>query len=340
MVELFYLDKIDCRILYELDLFSRASNGRIAKKAGASEQVVTYRINRLVKNKAIRKFHAIVNVAKYGFENFRLYLRFQNLSIEKEKELVDYLVESPFTMWVARCRGHWDMIVTFTAKSIKHFAEIFHELLVRFDNFILNKNICTVEMVDHFTRAYFLDEPVLKLAYTYAGEKEKTGLDELDNKILSFISNDSRNSFLELSKKLGCSPDTVINRVKKLEKAGIILGYGLLLNLQRIGFFNNIICVKLHYLNQKRLKDFFGFAAEQKNIIFAAHILGDHDIDLEVEVKSREELDALIGLLREKFTDIIRDFEVLTIYDEPKWDFYPKGVKEDAQNKQLNRSHE
>ncbi|MBI2597890.1 MAG: Lrp/AsnC family transcriptional regulator [Candidatus Diapherotrites archaeon] len=327
MAELFKLDKIDKKILYELDLYSRVTNSRIAKKAGTSEQVVTYRIRRLQKSGVVRKFYAVINTAKFDFENFRLYLRFQNLSIEKETELVNYLVENPFTMWIARCRGHWDMVVSFTARNIKHFGEIFKEMLSRFDNVILNKNICTVEKVDHFTRAYLIEEPVLKLAYTYAGSKELLKIDDLDRNILSSLSENSRESSLEFSKKFSSSPDTIIKRIKKLEQSKAILGYGALLNLKRIGYFNNIIIVKLHYLNLKRLKEFFDFTHEHKNIIFAAHLLGDHDIDLEVEVSSREELDNLISKLREKFTDIIRDFELLTVYDEPKWDFYPKGAR-------------
>jgi DNA-binding Lrp family transcriptional regulator len=327
MAETVKMDKTDKRIMYELDLYSRASNSRIAKKAGVSEQVVNYRINRLQKTGVVKKFYAVVNIAKYDFENFRVYLRFQNLSIEKEKELISFLEKNPFTVWVARCRGHWDLVVSFSAKNIVHFGEIFHELVSRFDNVILNKNICTVEKVDHFTRAYLLEEPALKLAYTYAGEKEETQIDELDNRILSEISGNSRVSFLELSKKFSVSPDTIINRVKKLERAKVILGYGSLFDLEKIGYFNNIIIVKLHYLNQKRLKEFFAFTQEQKNIIFAAHLLGDHDIDLEVEVSSRQELDEFIDLIRRQFTDIIRDFEVLTVFDEPKWDFFPKGVQ-------------
>jgi len=327
MVKNFKLDKIDRKILYELDLYARTTNSKIAKKVGASEQVINYRINRLLKNSVIKKFYTIINIGKYGFENFRLYLRFQNLSIEEEEKLVKYVADSPFTMWVGRCRGHWDMVVSFTARSITHFGEIFKELLVRFDNVILNKNICTVEKVDHFTRSYLIEEPVLKLSYTYAGPKEHVKLDGLDRRILDSLSNNSRVSFLELSKKLGTSPDTIINRVKKLEKLNVILGYGTLIDLEKIGYFNNIISVKHHYLNQKRLKEFFAFIHEQKNVIFVAQLLGDHDIDLEVEVSSREELDAFISLMREKFTDIIRDFEVLTIYDEPKWDFYPVGTR-------------
>ena len=137
---------------------------------------------------------------------------------------------------------------------------IYNKVAIWLGNYILNKNICTIEKVDHFTRGFLLDEPMLKLAYTYAGEKELSVIDDLDHRILSALSENSRVSFLELSKNLGVSPDTVVNRVKKLEKEKIILGYGVLLNLEKIGYFNNIIVVKLHYFNQKRLNDFFNLS--------------------------------------------------------------------------------
>ncbi len=50
-------------------------------------------------------------------------------------------------------------------------------------------------------------------------------LDEMDRKILSFLVKDARMPFLEIARECGVSGAAIHQRVKKLEKQGIIAGY-------------------------------------------------------------------------------------------------------------------
>ena len=62
------LDKKDRKILYQLDLNSRATLSDLTKKVGLSKQVVDYRIKNLLKNKVIKQFYIIVNFTKLDSE--------------------------------------------------------------------------------------------------------------------------------------------------------------------------------------------------------------------------------------------------------------------------------
>src|SRR5215216_6938977 len=50
-------------------------------------------------------------------------------------------------------------------------------------------------------------------------------LDDTDLKILTLLQPNAYLSNVELSKKLGMAPSAVLERVKKLEQKGIIIGY-------------------------------------------------------------------------------------------------------------------
>ncbi|MBR0560385.1 Lrp/AsnC ligand binding domain-containing protein [Neokomagataea anthophila] len=50
-------------------------------------------------------------------------------------------------------------------------------------------------------------------------------MDETDRRILSFLQKDGRMTNLELSKQVHLSPAATLERVKKLEKKGVIRGY-------------------------------------------------------------------------------------------------------------------
>jgi DNA-binding Lrp family transcriptional regulator len=59
-------------------------------------------------------------------------------------------------------------------------------------------------------------------------------MDSLDQQLLGFLRIDARTSIAELSKKLGVARGTVHNRIRRLEKSGLIAGYAVRLSSDNI----------------------------------------------------------------------------------------------------------
>jgi len=76
------LDLKDRKILYELDLNARQSDSEIAKKVGLTRDSVRYRINKLVENGYINYFMTLLNSMKLGYDWYRTFFKFQNLTIK------------------------------------------------------------------------------------------------------------------------------------------------------------------------------------------------------------------------------------------------------------------
>src|SRR3989338_2396396 len=68
------------------------------------------------------------------------------------------------------------------------------------------------------------------------GKEGKFSFDELDNKIVHLMQQNSRESFRKLASKLGVAPATLIERVRRLEKAGVIIGYGVAVDYSKLGY--------------------------------------------------------------------------------------------------------
>jgi Lrp/AsnC family leucine-responsive transcriptional regulator len=66
--------------------------------------------------------------------------------------------------------------------------------------------------------------------YQFEGLLDATGW-----QILEALQEDARISFTELGKRVGMSPPAVAERVRRLEEAGIITGYGAQVNLAKVG---------------------------------------------------------------------------------------------------------
>ena len=60
-------------------------------------------------------------------------------------------------------------------------------------------------------------------------------IDNVDIKILNIIQNNGRISNAELARQLDLAPSGVLERVKKLEKKGIISGYEVRLDAEKLG---------------------------------------------------------------------------------------------------------
>ncbi|MGB9659508.1 MAG: Lrp/AsnC family transcriptional regulator [Nitrososphaerales archaeon] len=61
-------------------------------------------------------------------------------------------------------------------------------------------------------------------------------MDELDLKILEALRVDSRRPYLELAKELGVSDATIHLRVKKMVEEGVIKGFTILIDHEKLGY--------------------------------------------------------------------------------------------------------
>jgi DNA-binding Lrp family transcriptional regulator len=66
-------------------------------------------------------------------------------------------------------------------------------------------------------------------------------LDEIDKKILSELLINSKRSYRELARSIGVSTATVINHIQRLETAGVITDYTVMLDFERLGFELTVI---------------------------------------------------------------------------------------------------
>src|SRR3989344_5252975 len=92
------LDLLDKKILYELDLNARISAIRLAKKLKKSKETVNFRLNKLIKNNIIKGFYTVFNTSKLGWYYIKFYIKFKNITPQKEKELFEYKHTTPHSL--------------------------------------------------------------------------------------------------------------------------------------------------------------------------------------------------------------------------------------------------
>ena len=68
------------------------------------------------------------------------------------------------------------------------------------------------------------------------GEHQDAELDDTDRGILTMLQEDCRSALARIGEHVGLSAPSVLERIKKLEAAGVITGYHATLDARRLGF--------------------------------------------------------------------------------------------------------
>src|SRR3989338_458487 len=109
------LDVKDKRILLALDMDARKPDSSIAKIVGLSKQLANYRIKRLEKQNIIQSYYAVIDHTKLGLQLYRIALKLENITKEKEQEILNYLKEH--ASWIVTVLGPWDIWMALYTKD-------------------------------------------------------------------------------------------------------------------------------------------------------------------------------------------------------------------------------
>ncbi|NVM05335.1 MAG: AsnC family transcriptional regulator [Candidatus Helarchaeota archaeon] len=127
----------------------------------------------------------------------------------------------------------------------------------------------------------------------------KGELDELDNKILEFLQDDSRMPFTNIAKKLNVPDTTVHFRVRKLRELGIIKKFSIIIPPETLGF-HIIAWITLKVgghivedISIKRLNELTEYLSKMKNVKFLANT-SDNNICALILTRNEAELDQII----------------------------------------------
>lgn len=315
------MDKTDKRLLYELDSNSRQGNNVLAKKLHVSKPTIAYRINRLVNNGIIKRFIAIIDLAKLGYTHFKVLFKFINTTPTIEEKIIKYFKDNKNVLWLATITGDWDLNVSFVSKSIKEFHDTLNKFVLEYGPYILEKKITIMAETDSYNKSYLIQDSK-RIKYDY-GNTGKIKLDDIDYKIISILSKNARERIVDISLKVDLNADSVKNRIKKLEQIGIITGYRTDINLEKIGYKYVSILFKVKSFTFKNKNKTKQFAHSNKNITYYVTCLGDHDFQYEIEYPSDQNINDILKEIRTTLGDIIMNYELIFVDKEVKIDFYP-----------------
>ena len=328
IMEKIKLDLTDRKILAELDKNCRIHNSVLAKKVHKSREAIKYRIQQLQKNGIIQNFITSIDPNKLGYYMFKVYLKLENISDEREK-FFEELKNNKDVYWIGISDGVFDVVFAMLSKSITGYYEKINFLLSKWEHLIISKVLGIMVGTWQFNKKFFLNDKNGEFV-NFGSDIINNEIDELDYKILNILANEARISLMELARRVKSTIEIVRGRIKKLEERKIILNYRIAVDFNKLGleFFKAIIYFKK--LSKQDEKSLFEWMRQHPNSLYYIRSLAPWEAEFEFAVESYQHFNSIINDLRKKFHHVIRNYEHLIMIYENWMPAYHELLKTSA----------
>ena len=311
------LDENDKKILLALETNARQSAAQIGKKVRLSKEVVNYRIKKYLSSGIITKFFVIPDFNKLGFITYRVYLQFRASTPKKEEEIVNYIKDNMPCQWLGVCDGRWDVVARISAKDIFEFNNMLNAFLEKYGEFIRQKEVTVQLKHTWWSSTYGLTDKLPDKTPTHEVPEhvETVKFDDKDLLILSILIDEARMPTVEIAKKVGVSPDTINYRIKRLISEGVITKIKSYFNRNKLGYQHYEVFIRFNQ-QPEEVKRFIDYLSASPECFFISSMVGTWDMQFGIDARSSTEFHQLFGKIKEKFSEVIRDYESQIVYTE------------------------
>lgn len=315
----FHLDKKEQRILYALEKNGRATVSELAKTAGISKQLASYKLKHLEKERIILGYHAIIDTARLGYTSYRVYVKLKNCTYKERTRALKEISMIPEITHCVTLDHVWDGGLLIMVKNSRKFHEAWRTLM-RFRNIIAEYDLCIYEPIWYFTRSFLDPDNKEEQEIRKIGEHNEVPHDQLDLDILKKIAPNVRRSLSKVAQEIGKPLQTIINRLREMERNGIIQGYRPVLNWQALGYEYRTAKMKLK--SYDRINEMEQYATQIPFIFQIDKTAGNYDFELELYTRNLEHFKEIIDDFTTHFQEV-ESFDHFTVDQTFKEEYIP-----------------
>lgn len=121
-------------------------------------------------------------------------------------------------------------------------------------------------------------------------------LDEIDEKILTILQDNSRKSLKDIANEVFMSPTAVGARIDKMLEEGVLEGFTTRINPEAMGHYIKAF-INLQ-VEPEQKEEFYPFIDSVLNVVECNCVTGDYSMLIEVRFPTTAELDVFIGELQ------------------------------------------
>jgi len=316
------IDLKDRKILYHLDLDSRQSFSKIGKKIGLPKNVVSYRVDRLIKAGIIKNFYAVINLHKLGFNILRFYFSYQYLTPEVKKEIINYFNSYKHSGIVHSVEGSYDLVIYIYIRNLNDFYLQWQDILPKYRDYFDTQKLSIYCIENMYNSAFLLEENNPRKRIDAHEGKKNIEIDKIDMKILEFLAPNARIPAADIAQQLNISTVTVANRIKNLVDKNIIQWFRTNIDFTKLGYRWFKVDVTLKDL--KKIKQIVLYLEKNPNFVGIDRTLGYVDLEIEFYLENINQIHTIMEDLSVKFPNTIRNFTYVFVIKTHRYEYLPK----------------
>ena len=136
-------------------------------------------------------------------------------------------------------------------------------------------------------------------------------LDRVDSQLLRALQLDAKASLTALGEIVGLSAPSVMERIKKLEQAGVILGYHAHVDGRRVGL-DLAAFIGVAVQDSARMADIERWGRDRAEVLECHHVTGAYTLLLKVKARNTRALEGLVNALRSM--DSVRATDTMVVF--------------------------
>lgn len=321
------LDLKDKKILQVLSTNAKMPVSKIAKLVGLPKETAGYRIKELYSKGVINKTMVIIDISKFGYDSYHLFLQLKNPSEKVEKELVAKFEKNPHIRSVLKLNGSYDFNLAYVARDIQEADKIFCDIVDMCSDYLQDYEL--VAIIEQIKQGAI---PEQIRDFEISGKEQKKSdenikHDELDFKILRELSENASITNVELSQKVESKPDTVIYRINKMQENGTIVKFVPDVNYSSMNYDMYVVLFRMLNMKEKDMEELKGYSEMNDNIVWATKTLGEFNVLMYICANKNEDLHMHISKLREIFSENIKRHKILFSVKQHKYTYLPQNLE-------------
>jgi Lrp/AsnC family leucine-responsive transcriptional regulator len=140
-------------------------------------------------------------------------------------------------------------------------------------------------------------------------------LDAIDRKLLEALQDDDRASLAELGKAVGAPASTVNDRIKRLQREGLISGFHARISPEALGL-DLLAFMLVSWTNPKVEPGFLKLVKSSSAVLECHHVTGQANYLLKIRVSSTRDLEAFLSEV--KTVEGVDRSETMIVLSSPK----------------------
>lgn len=313
------LDKKDERIIMMLSVDGRVSTNRIAKAVNLSRDAVKYRIRRLEEKDIIFKPMTVLDISKFGYDSYHVFIKLNNPRIETEARIIRSLIGLPYVRAVLKLNGTYDLEVALISRNVSEFDGFMNDMMALVGNHVQESEVL---IITKYFRSSDLPHVVDDVEHMKTKAADGHGLDDGDMRILKVIRDNARLPLMDISRSVKMSADSVKYRMRRME-GSVISGYQTPVNHEALGYNVHAVMMNIVGFDQEKERQLGTFFDRSPNIIFAVKTIGKYNLLIYTCTRRERDLYSTIAGLRGLMPEKIRSYESMQIFSKHKYIYAP-----------------